>query len=63
MWRTLMTETLGFPRYFAQGGDWGAIITALLALRYPEKLAAFHLNMVALTPSISVSRVTIRNIP
>src|SRR5215471_6799120 len=33
---TLMTETLGYPRYGAQGGDWGAFISAALGLNHAE---------------------------
>jgi microsomal epoxide hydrolase len=37
---------LGYTRYGAQGGDWGAIITTQLALVDPEHVAGIHLNMV-----------------
>ena len=40
-WAELMTR-LGYPRFFAQGGDWGAMITTTLALRHPERLAMMH---------------------
>ena len=52
-WSKLMTECLGFNRYVAQGGDWGGIVTAHLALSFPEKLAAIHLNIAALRPTES----------
>ena len=35
LWKTLMTEVLGFARFGAQGGDWGAIVTALARPRPP----------------------------
>jgi len=42
---TLMTEVLGYRRYGAQGGDWGAFITSVLGLRDPEHVVGIHLNM------------------
>ncbi|GMU77355.1 MAG: microsomal epoxide hydrolase [Acidimicrobiia bacterium] len=48
-WATLMAG-LGYDRYGAQGGDWGAIITTQLGLADPEHLAGIHLNMVVAGP-------------
>jgi epoxide hydrolase len=48
-WDTLMTR-LGYPRYGAQGGDWGAQVTTGLAMRHPEQLAGIHLNMPIVIP-------------
>jgi microsomal epoxide hydrolase len=39
----LMTQVLGYPRYLAQGGDWGSLVTAWAALDSPA-VAALHLN-------------------
>jgi microsomal epoxide hydrolase len=39
-----MTEVLGYPKYVAQGGDWGFAVTAQLAHEYPDKLFGIHLN-------------------
>ncbi len=33
-----MTEVLGYERFAAQGGDWGAFITARLTADYPQRL-------------------------
>jgi microsomal epoxide hydrolase len=41
---TLMAE-LGYERYGAQGGDWGAIATAHLGALDGEHLVGLHLNM------------------
>lgn len=41
----LMRETLGYGRYHAHGGDWGALVTALLAIERPDSLHAIHLTM------------------
>lgn len=38
-------EALGYPRYFLQGGDWGAIVTSAMARDYPDRVAALHVNM------------------
>jgi microsomal epoxide hydrolase len=43
----LMTEVLGYRRFGAQGGDWGAFVTSRMAHAYPERLAGIHLNMLA----------------
>jgi pimeloyl-ACP methyl ester carboxylesterase len=45
-WDQLMAR-LGYPRYGAQGGDWGAWVTKALAVAYPGHLTGIHLNMVA----------------
>lgn len=44
MWHELMSR-LGYERYFAQGGDWGAIITTALGTLRPPGLEAIHVNM------------------
>lgn len=43
-WVELM-KRLGYDRYVAQGGDWGAAVTNALGAMAPEGLAAIHLNM------------------
>jgi epoxide hydrolase len=50
MWAELMAG-LGYGRYVAQGGDWGAIITSHLAALDPDHCAAIHLNMVVAPPT------------
>ena len=49
-WDQLMNR-LGYPRYGAQGGDWGARVTIELARRHPAVLAGIHLNMVPAVPA------------
>ena len=44
----LMTDVLGYRRFVAQGGDWGSLISARLALGYPERVPAIHLNFLLL---------------
>ena len=48
-WAVLMAR-LGYDRYVAQGGDWGALVTVNIGPRDPEHCAAIHLNMVIATP-------------
>jgi microsomal epoxide hydrolase len=42
----LMTEILGYQRYGAQGGDWGAAITSRLGEVHGDSLYGIHLNSV-----------------
>ncbi|MDH4051212.1 MAG: alpha/beta fold hydrolase [Rubrivivax sp.] len=44
---TLMTDVLGYPRFAAQGGDWGAFVSSRLGYRYPEQVIGIHLNLLA----------------
>jgi pimeloyl-ACP methyl ester carboxylesterase len=39
----LMTR-LGYERFGAHGGDWGAVITRHLAVRHPERLVGVHMT-------------------
>ena len=48
-WAELMRR-LGYARYGAQGGDWGALISAHLAAVDPGHCAALHMNMVVAGP-------------
>ena len=43
----LMTDVLGYRRFAAQGGDWGAFITSRLGLAYPDRLAGIHITLLA----------------
>ena len=38
----LMTGVLGYQRFGAQGGDWGASVTAKLGYSYPENVIGIH---------------------
>jgi len=42
---------LGYERYGAHGGDWGAAITTLHAAAHPERLVGLHLNMISGRPA------------
>lgn len=43
----LMVDVLGYSRFGAQGGDWGAFITSRLGFAFPELLIGIHLNFLA----------------
>ena len=45
IWAGLMEE-LGYSHYGAQGGDFGANISTVLALRNPERVVGLHLNYI-----------------
>jgi microsomal epoxide hydrolase len=40
-------QRLGYARFGAQGGDWGAFVASRLAAKYPERLTGIHLNLLA----------------
>ncbi len=48
-WSTLMPR-LGYPKYVAQGGDWGAIVTTAIGLNDTANCLGIHLNMPIVTP-------------
>jgi len=43
----LMTEVLGYPRFAAQGGDWGGFVTSRLGLMHRSLLYGIHVNLLA----------------
>lgn len=49
-WLELM-KRLGYTRFVAQGGDWGAIITDLLAVQAGPELIGIHTNMPGVFPN------------
>jgi pimeloyl-ACP methyl ester carboxylesterase len=48
-WGELM-KRLGYTKYVAQGGDWGAIITDFMGVQEPEGLIGIHTNMAGVVP-------------
>ncbi len=50
LWAKLMSENLGYQRFGAQGGDWGASVTAKLGFSHADKVIGIH--------STSVTRPT-----
>jgi pimeloyl-ACP methyl ester carboxylesterase len=44
LWARLMTDKLGYPKFGAQGGDWGSTVTEQLARSHPDSVVAIHLT-------------------
>jgi pimeloyl-ACP methyl ester carboxylesterase len=49
LWDELMT-TLGYDEYYAQGGDWGGVVTAALGQLGPQGLQGIHVNFALCNP-------------
>lgn len=49
----LMKDVLGYSKFVAQGGDWGALITTRLGFSHADKVDAIHINMLAASPDKS----------
>src|SRR5678815_3945695 len=47
---TVLMKRLGYTKFAAQGGDWGAIITELMGAQAPPELLGIHTNMANVIP-------------
>ena len=54
-WAELMRR-LGYTRYVAQGGDWGAYVTDAMGRQAPEGLLGIHMNLLVAQPADGSAR-------
>jgi microsomal epoxide hydrolase len=50
LWHKLMTQVLGYPKFGAQGGDWGQAVTINLAAQFPASMIGIHLSNATARP-------------
>jgi len=48
---TVLMKRLGYTRYVAQGGDWGALITEQMGVQAPPGLLGIHTNLPSAVPA------------
>jgi pimeloyl-ACP methyl ester carboxylesterase len=48
---TVLMKRLGYTRYVAQGGDWGALITEQMGVLAPPELLGIHTNLPSAVPA------------
>jgi pimeloyl-ACP methyl ester carboxylesterase len=60
-WAELM-KRLGYTRYVAQGGDWGAFVVDYMGLQAPPGLLGIHTNMPGTVPA-DIDKATVAGAP
>jgi pimeloyl-ACP methyl ester carboxylesterase len=48
---TVLMKRLGYTKFVAQGGDWGAVITEVMGAQAPPELLGIHTNMANVIPA------------
>ncbi|WP_338758631.1 epoxide hydrolase family protein [Nocardia vulneris] len=56
-WVQLM-DRLGYPEFVAHGGDWGGVITTVLAGRFPEHVLGIHTTLAQAPPGATIDGLT-----
>ncbi len=46
LWVTLMQDVLGYDKFAAEGGDWGAIVSAQLGHKYADRLIGIYTHLI-----------------
>jgi len=58
----VLMKRLGYQRYVAQGGDWGAFVVDQMGLQKPAGLLAIHTNMPGVVPA-DIDKATLAGDP
>ena len=48
---TVLMKRLGYTKFVAQGGDWGAVIVDMMGVQAPAELLGIHTNMAGIFPA------------
>ena len=53
-----LMERLGYSKFVAHGGDWGGVITTILAGRFPERVLGIHSTLAQAPPGLTTEGLT-----